>query len=188
MQTTTPTVDHVVSQTRAWVEQFIVPLNICPFAKREVERATIRYRVAELKSDEALYDVLVDELTRLDEQGEIETTLLILPQLNDDFERFLNMAGYGQQILALEGYSGDYQLANFHPHYVFTDSDESDPANYTNRAPHACLHLLREASLERVIRAHKNADQIPAENIEKLRELGLSAMQAYFAAYATENK
>ena len=165
------------ARMRAWVKDFIVPFNICPFAKREVERESIRYQVASYAHDNDFYDLMQQELKLLHTESEPETTLLILPQLDDHFEDFLNQAGYATQILQLEGYSGTIQIAHFHPHYVFTGSEHSDAANYTNRAPHAALHLLREDSLARVIRAHKNAEQIPADNIKLLREMGIAPLQ-----------
>ncbi|WP_338022813.1 DUF1415 domain-containing protein [Aliidiomarina soli] len=173
---------QAIAKTRHWVETFIVPLNICPFARREVERASIRYQPLAFSSDNEFYDALLAELNLLQDDSELETTLLILPQLDDSFDAFLNTAGYAEQIIALEGFTGTYQIAHFHPEYIFADSDQSDAANYTNRAPHACLHLLREASLERAIRAHKQAEQIPADNIKKLRQLGLDRMQQQFRA------
>ncbi|WP_157982780.1 DUF1415 domain-containing protein [Aliidiomarina minuta] len=159
-------------QTRDWVAQFIVPLNICPFARKEVENNKIRYEVLNFNDDNSFYELFSQELNWLHENPETETSLIILPQLVDNFDAFLNQTGFAQQILQLEGYSGVFQLANFHPAYVFADAEEQDPANYTNRSPWPALHILREESLARAIRAHKNAEQIPVQNMRQLRELG----------------
>jgi hypothetical protein len=35
----------VIKQTRCWVKTVIVENNFCPFARRELERGSIRYRV-----------------------------------------------------------------------------------------------------------------------------------------------
>ncbi len=32
--------------TRRWVEQFVVALELCPFARREVEAGRVRYAVS----------------------------------------------------------------------------------------------------------------------------------------------
>ena len=200
------TTQQVILRMQRWVSGFIVELNICPFALREVRKQSIRYQVCERQGDDALYDAVSDELRRLTEHPEIETTLLILPHLDDDFEAFLNNAGLAQQVIALNNLSGTFQLANFHPHYVFTDSqahvesterssldDElsqgahtshcgHDAADYTNRAPHAALHLLREESVARAIHAHKNAELIPQMNVQRLRQLGIANMRQRFTA------
>ena len=77
-----------------------------------------------------------------------------------------------------KGYEGVYQLASFHPDYCFADSDEDDPANYTNRSPYPMLHLIREASIERALASYKNPENIPETNIKLARELGLDKMQS----------
>ncbi|RAJ96887.1 DUF1415 domain-containing protein [Aliidiomarina maris] len=168
-----------IRRTQRWVDDIIVGLNVCPFAQREVSRNSIRYQVAFDLDDNAVYDWVMAELELLVTSPKIETTLLILPQLDVSFEAFLNQAGLAQQVIYTNGLQGEFQLANFHPHYVFEGAAEEDPANYTNRAPHATLHLLREASVARAVKAHKRADDIPEHNIARLRELGLNTMQGY---------
>lgn len=166
-----------ISRVKRWVEDFIVALNICPFARKEVQQKSIRYIVAEQHRDNALYESIETEIRFLQDNPTTETTLLILPTLDDDFESFLNSAGFAQQVIQLNGWTNEFQIANFHPDYVFADSNAKDAANYTNRAPHACLHLLREGSVERAIRAHKHAHAIPQDNIDQLRKLGLDNMK-----------
>jgi hypothetical protein len=80
-----------------------------------------------------------------------------------------------------QGYEGIYQLASFHPQYLFADSDENDPSNYTNRSPYPMLHILREASLEKVLESYPNPENIPERNIELTRSLGLETMQKLLA-------
>ena len=200
------TTQQAVLRMQHWVSNFIIELNICPFALREVRKQSIRYQVCDQLGDDTLYDAVSDELRFLAEHPEVETTLLILPHLDNDFDAFLNSAGLAQQVIALNNFTGTFQLANFHPHYVFVDSladggrmrpsglagtmgnhefsaaPASDAADYTNRAPHAALHLLREESVARAINAHKNAELIPQQNVQRLRQLGIEDMEKRFAA------
>lgn len=171
---------HIIARMQCWVTDFIVELNICPFALREVRKQSIRYTTLLESGDDMLYDAVSAELQLLTSCPEIETTILIVPWLDDNFDAFINCVGLAQQVIALNGLSGTYQVANFHPQYVFADSDADDPANYTNRAPHAALHLLRETSVARAIHGHKNAEQIPEQNIQRLEQLGLADMQRRF--------
>ncbi|MGD8812491.1 MAG: DUF1415 family protein, partial [Thioalkalispiraceae bacterium] len=66
---------------------------------------------------------------------------------------------------------------SFHPDYVFEGLTESDAANYTNRSPFPMLHLLREASLARVLEHYPDPAQIPERNISRARQLGLEKMK-----------
>jgi hypothetical protein len=80
-------------------------------------------------------------------------------------------------ILVSSGYEGFVQIAHFHPDYVFADSDEHDPANYTNRSPYPTLHLIREASMSRVLDIHPDPDGIPENNVALTREKGITFWQ-----------
>jgi hypothetical protein len=76
------------------------------------------------------------------------------------------------------GYRGIYQLATFHPDYCFEGEEESDPANYTNRSPYPILHLLRESSIEAVLKRYPAPESIPLNNIAKARELGTNYLRS----------
>ena len=73
---------------------------------------------------------------------------------------------------------GVYQIASFHPDYQFDGTKPDDVENYTNRSPYPMLHLIREASLERVIADYPDVDQIPARNIALMNSLGKDKLQA----------
>lgn len=164
----------VIALTRRWVERAVVGLNLCPFARAPFAAERIRYRVSHATTAEALVDELVAELQslQLSEPEDVETTLLIHPQvLNDflDFNDFLEVADAAVEGLQLEGL---IQVASFHPDYQFDGSAPEDIENYSNRAPYPILHLLREASVERAVELHPDTDQIFERNIETLRKLG----------------
>lgn len=75
-------------------------------------------------------------------------------------------------------YEGIYQVASFHPEYVFADSPMDDPANYTNRSPYPMLHILREASIAKAISHYTSPEKIPERNVHFAREKGLAFMKA----------
>ena len=68
-------------------------------------------------------------------------------------------------------WSGDYQVASFHPQYQFAGTRPDDAENLTNRSPYPLLHLLREDSVEAAVDSHPDVDGIPEGNIRKMREL-----------------
>jgi hypothetical protein len=177
--------------TRKWVEEVIVGLNFCPFAKREVVRNSIRYTLLNVSGQapqdkrdvffKAL-DALLDEFRYLDQNEKCETTLVIFPELLTDFEDFLDFLMFAEKLLLDEGYEGVYQLAHFHPDYCFEGSEESDPANYTNRSPYPTLHIIREASMEKVLANISNPEEIPERNIRLARDLGKEKLTALLKA------
>ncbi|PRY65314.1 hypothetical protein B0H98_103257 [Vreelandella songnenensis] len=175
--------DEVVSeQTLNWVRTFIVAHNICPFAQREIERATIRVEVVRSKKLEVALEELMAEVQWLDEHPETETTLLVFPTLFKDFEHYLDYVELAESILAEQGYEGIYQLATFHPDYCFDGAEPDDASNYTNRSPYAMVHLLREASVEKAIEFYGDTSTIPERNIEHLTAMGCDEAERHLQA------
>ncbi|KFF47695.1 DUF1415 domain-containing protein [Salinicola sp. JS01] len=173
-------------QTRAWVESFVVAHDICPFAGREMRRDSIRYVLAEASDLEGLLHELVAECRHLDAHADIATTLLIAPAGMDDFDAYLDWLELAERLMEELGYVGIYQLASFHPDYVFDGVAADDPANATNRSPWPMLHILREAELERAIANHADPEGIPERNMARLREPGSAALAAGLAARGVE--
>ncbi|MGQ7242277.1 DUF1415 domain-containing protein [Salinicola sp. V024] len=158
-----------MSLTRAWLESFVVAHDICPFAGREMRRNAIRYALAESAELEGLLHELVDECRRLDAEPSIATTLLIAPAGMDDFDDYLDWLELAERLFDDLGYRGIYQLASFHPDYVFDGVEATDAANATNRSPYPMLHILREAELERALASHADPEAIPERNMTLLR-------------------
>lgn len=181
---------HIINSTQKWVSSFIIDLNICPFARREQQRNSIRYQVAPTERLENVLELLIAECAYLEVHPETETTLLILPAGFSDFDDYLDMLAIAEQLLIEQGYEGIYQLASFHPDYRFEmaseTENENDPANYTNRSPYPMLHIIREASIERAIANYPDPENIPARNIKLTRELGLQKLKAILAACIQE--
>ncbi|RLA25956.1 MAG: DUF1415 domain-containing protein [Gammaproteobacteria bacterium] len=170
--------DNIIAQTTHWLERVVIGLNFCPFARPVFEQGKVHFQVSDAQSLECCLEDLITEAERLDKHSEIETTLLIYDNSLQDFDDFLDAVDIANELMFAQGYEGVYQLASFHPDYCFADSDENDPANYTNRSPYPMLHLIREQSLEQAIAHYENADKIPEANVQLARELGLKKMQS----------
>lgn len=161
-----------IEQTANWVKQVVVKYNICPFARREVERGSIRYVVTEEQKPKAVLKQLVAECEFLDQNPEVETTLFIIPRGFEGFYPYLDLVDAANDLLVEQGYEGHYQLASFHPDYCFEGEPQDDAANYTNRSPYPTLHILREASMELALASHDSPESIPERNIEFTRRKG----------------
>lgn len=174
--------ERMIKQTQCWLDSVIIEHNICPFAKRERDKGSIRFTVDESSELSQVLENLILECERLDENPEIETTLFILAKVGQDFNDYLDFLDIANQLLIEQGCEGVYQLASFHPDYCFADSNVDDPANYTNRSPYPTLHIIREKSLEKALQSYPEPELIPERNIDYCQNLGLEKMQKMLAA------
>lgn len=170
--------EAVVRAVRNWLETIVIEWNLCPFAKRELVNDQIRFVVSEAKNDESLLQKLLWELDLLQADPSIETTLLIHPYTLQEFEDYNQFLDLADGLLVHLELDGVYQIASFHPNYRFEGTTEDEAENFTNRSPFPLLHILREASLERVIAAHPDTNEIPLRNIEFMKSLGGQKAQA----------
>jgi uncharacterized protein len=115
-------------------------------------------------------------------EAAIETMFLLLPQNFDRFADYLKLVQAAEVLLKKSGYEGIYQVASFHPAYLFAGSSMNDAANYTNRSPYPMLHILREESVSRAIDSYPDTHKIPGKNTAFAREKGLAYMQRLRAA------
>jgi hypothetical protein len=171
-----------IEDTKKWLKTVVIAHNICPFAKRVFDADGIYFAVENSTDMEMCLENLIDECARLDENENIETTLLIYPKAFANFDEYLDFVEIAERLLEVEDYEGIYQLASFHPNYCFEGSNENDAANYTNRSPYPMLHLLREESLEKALETYPNPENIPENNIKLTRELGLQKLKETLAA------
>ena len=163
-----------IEQTRHWLEQAVIGLNLCPFAKAVHTRGQIRWVESSATDVQGLMSDLVHELQLLaaaDPQA-VDTTLLVHPQVLGDFldyNDFLDLADAALEELGLDGV---LQIASFHPQYQFEGTEPDDAENLSNRSPHPTLHLLREDSVDRAVASFPEAEMIYERNIQSLRALG----------------
>jgi len=115
---------------------------------------------------------LAEEFQYLDKHADTETSLLMFEHTVGEFEEFLALIDYANQLLETLGYRSVYQLAHFHPHYRFADVELEDASNYTNRSPYPTLHIIREDSMQKAIESHPDTAKIPHTNIKLARKLG----------------
>ena len=177
--------DAITASVRHWVETVVVDLNLCPFAGRELRQERIRFVVTSSTTEAQLLASLQAELEWLDTHPAIETTLLIHPQVLQDFDDYNQFLETADDLLDAMGFDGMYQLASFHPNYQFAETAPADVENYTNRSPYPLLHLLREQSLERSIASYPDAEQIPLRNIALMKCLGVARLKQLLRACFT---
>jgi len=171
------TTEQIIDQTKKWILDVVIGCNLCPFAANVVKQQSIFYKVETSMDPDVCLDSFVSEMQRLDNNEIIETSFLIFPNGFEKFDDYLFLLSLAEKLLKRNGYEGIYQVASFHPLYLFVDSAENDPANYTNRSIYPMLHLLREKSIDKALEHYKSPESIPERNINFTREKGLVYMK-----------
>lgn len=172
--------EAVLAATRHWLEKAVIGLNLCPFAKAVYVKNQVRLVVSHARHADDLLEELDRELDLLvvTPAEEVDTTLLIHPTLFPDFLDFNDFTELAEGVVDEHGLEGVVQLASFHPRFQFEGTEPDDIGNYSNRAPFAILHLLREESVARAVAAFPEAEAIFEQNIQTLEKLGLDGWKA----------
>jgi len=170
----------ILAETRAWVDRAVIGLNLCPFAKAVQSKGLVRYVLCLASDTDGLRDALATELTLLANTpaDQIDTTVLVHPNVLQDFLDFNDFLGDADDAVDALGLDGEIQVASFHPQFQFDGTEPDDVSNATNRAPYPALHLIREASIDRAVAAFPEADAIFEANIDTLQALGAAGWAA----------
>ena len=155
----------MVEACRRWVEEFVIGLDLCPFARAPWAAGAVRFSESRAEALEELVAELLHEA-----EVSPTTTLLIAPRWS--FEDLLDAAAIGDELLPA------WKIVVFHPDFRFADSDPGDPANGVNRSPAGMLHLLRRRDLKAAAASHPDVDGIPERNARLLRAQGKKASPA----------
>ena len=172
-----PDTETVITQTKKWITNVVIGCNFCPFAAKEQKRGSIHYRVLTEATSATVLTAVMEIIIQLDKDATIETTLLILPGSFSSFQAYLQLIDIAETLSVKEGYEGIYQIASFHPDYLFAGSTAADASNYTNRSPYPMLHFLREDSVSKAVDSYPDIDEVPNRNIVFANKKGLLYMQ-----------
>ena len=167
--------DIVIADTVRWLEKAVIGLNLCPFAKSVHVKGQIHYVVSQATDAEGVAMDLHRELEALAEisANKRDTTLLILPQVLQDFLDFNDFLEVADSMVEELDLGGILQVASFHPLFQFEGTDVDDVTNCTNRAPYPILHLLREDSIDKAVEAFPEAESIYERNMQVLEGMGI---------------
>lgn len=160
-----------LKEVQDWVSDFVVGHNLCPFAGKELRAGRVRFVETQATDIEALLHSLSEELTLLQADPSIETTLLVHPHVLRSFAAYNDFLDLADGLLESMDLVGVLQVASFHPGYRFAGTVAAAPENLTNRSPFPMLHLLREDSIEVAAASHPDIGAIPQRNIEYLNDL-----------------
>lgn len=160
-----------IKETKAWIKDFVLKHNLCPFAHKPVNENKVKYIFSEAPIGKALEEIFFSEIQFLTENPDVSNSFLVCPKLNHDFLSYIHFIYKLEDLLVQKFLENQFQLASFHPAYQFGGTTFEDVSNKTNRSPHALIHILRGDEMEQAIKNHGNTEEIPIHNIEKMEKL-----------------
>lgn len=166
-----------VLATKEWLDKIIIGLNICPFAKKEFVNNSIHYHLSKTEQVKTALHEFIEQCRYLQTHEDLETTLIIYGDGFRGFERYLDLVDYANDLLVDSGFEGIFQIASMHPEYCFDGDDYDDASNFTNRSPYPIIHIIREASMSRVLSVYNEPEKIPENNIFLAHEKGADFFQ-----------
>ncbi|MDO6725719.1 DUF1415 domain-containing protein [Cognatishimia sp. 1_MG-2023] len=170
----------VVENTRRWLDEMVVGLNLCPFSSSVIARDQVRYAVCDATTDAELQQFYLSELELLlgTNENEVATSLLMFTQGLEAFEDYLTLLEWFEELLEAAELTEHVQLASFHPHYQFDGVEADDLSHFTNRSPYPTIHLLRQDQMTKVLAHVSDPEKIYLDNIETLNRLGRGQVEA----------
>lgn len=179
--------DPSISRVKDWIKDWVIALDLCPFASKPFQQDKIRYTVFKGTEVFDLMDQFIEELEILSNQSDTDTTILILDQILEKFDDYLDVYYFLESKLDDFDYEDDFQLASFHPDYCFEGEEESSNSHYTNRSPLPLIHILRVDQVEAARTFYPDIESIPDRNIEKMDQMRPEVIKIKFDEFKEEN-
>lgn len=160
-----------IFKTDLWLREFIIGLNICPFARVPYEQGQIRIADSLSLNDESMLESFTDEMAflELNLRSDIATTMLLFSECDYDFESFNDWSGICDDFLKDSNLENDFQLVVFHPKFYFKDSKKTDVGNLVNQSPSPMIHIIRNIDIDEAMANYEDIDKIPERNQLKLQ-------------------
>ncbi|NVD06571.1 DUF1415 domain-containing protein [Vibrio sp. JPW-9-11-11] len=168
-----PSSKQVETAVAKWLNDVVIGLNLCPFAAKPQRNKQIKIVVSQATVEEALLEDILTELFELEATPaeQLETTLVAVPHMLNDFYDYNLFIDWIEALIRQQQWEGIFQLATFHPDYCFGGTEPEDAENLTNRSPYPVFHLIREESMEKVLKHYPNPEGIPDTNIARVESL-----------------
>ncbi|HCE2580612.1 TPA: DUF1415 domain-containing protein [Vibrio parahaemolyticus] len=166
-------INAITQQVEQWLNDVVIGLNLCPFAAKPQRNKQIKIFVSEATQEEALLEDILLQLIELStiEPEKLETTLVVVPNMLQDFWDYNFCIDWVEGLIKQQDWEGIFQVATFHPDYCFGGAAPEDDENLTNRSPYPSFHLIREESMEKVLKHYPDPESIPDTNIARVSAL-----------------
>lgn len=162
---------QITDATIRWLEQIIIGLNLCPFAKAPYVENKVRLAITDAANARTLTNAFMTEIKHLDANPNKETTLLIAPAIqnvNDFHAVFMDC----ERILFQKKLADVYQIVSFHPLARMAGYAPESPLNLVMMAPYPIIHILRTESVEKL--GAKMRTDVQQTNSARLSQMSTS--------------
>jgi len=160
----------VVEKTKKWIQEFVLDLNLCPFAKASFVNNKILFEVdnsRDIESRILSFKQLIDGLIVQSNQS---NAFLLFPFGLTKFDEFLEVFHLCEFLLETEHLDEIFQIVSFHPDYLYQGYEPTNPVNFTNRSPYPMIHILRTEEVENAMNGYPmSLEEILENNKETLR-------------------
>ncbi|HCH3377775.1 DUF1415 domain-containing protein [Vibrio parahaemolyticus] len=175
-------INAITQQVDQWLNDVVIGLNLCPFAAKPQRNKQIKIFVSEATQEEALLEDILLQLIELSttEPEKLETTLVVVPNMLQDFWDYNFCIDWVEGLIKQQDWEGIFQVATFHPDYCFGGAAPEDDENLTNRSPYPIFHLIREESMEKVLKHYPDPESIPDTNIARVSALSEEERKKFF--------
>ena len=194
-----------VAATRRWVEQAVIGMNLCPWARAAVDEGLVQIKLSSAMTVEGLLGDIEAEMRRLAPDNCRDTSIIVTGTLLSDLDDYLRVCDQVNDTIDRLGFDGVLQLATFHPDYQFAGTTRDDagvrsclrasehvpcaqlifdfcpssnPENWTNRSPFPAFHILQESEVEQALESFKREpEQVWESNVRRMKQVGAAAME-----------
>ncbi len=168
--------------SKYWLEEIVIGLDLCPFAKIPYEKGLVRFIESECTDFDEQRGIFLDEIELINESpdSEIATTLIAFTDDGQSFLDFNDFIGVCEEIIEDLELQEDFQLALFHPEYVFEKTQTNDRINFIGRSPFPVIHILRNADIERATKKSTDGESITIRNEKRLKALSEDEIKKIF--------
>jgi hypothetical protein len=163
-----------------WVENIIIGLDLCPFAKIPYEQGKINLITAAEDNLSQVQNKTWQELESLLTTN-MSSTLVFFPKLAINFEDFYDFVCELQDELEENNLAEHFQLVCFHPEFYFEGTHKTDRGNYVNRSPYPMIHILMNHEITVVTKENPSLGQeISLRNQKKLAAMNEHEFEKIF--------
>lgn len=190
--------DSRLAATRRWLDDIVIGERLCPFAKPVSQPPRLRMQASTCESPEAIIRELKEAAAILrhgietpDDSSAPHTHLHVLDSaIGGEALTWRGLVSLSWQLqeeaVLAPGHGEHLQIVLFHPHATHsTYADDTaagapaDAGDFTIRAPHPTVQLLREMDVLRGVSEYRgDAVDIPSRNRARMRAAGVETCAA----------
>ena len=174
------------SRVKLWVEQAVIGLKLCPFAKPYYDDNSIYYFGSKASDIQEAAEEVFLQIERLlaTDTKYISNTLIVYENSFKKFDDFLDFIDLCNDIIDSNELKTSIQLAYFHPEFKFnheeTEQEIDVKSDFSARSPYPVIHILRTGLVQSARLSVKQGENVSLENAKTLRKLSIQTLRKVF--------